>query len=225
MKAVKGGAEPTKTNIAIGNYVLSWDDSNCNEDWYEENRLDKCNTYINNITGGAKGELVITNGSKIKANNITGLNAIRFDGCGIEGSGQILTDGNITIKELHYENMADGILRVCGNLTTNVVYVTGENNAQIWKFADKTMKVNGVTLTQKDENGKSVKINESVIYSEEEASKVLVDTISTSGTVLPGSKIINGKYLDVNDWNISAMRTPHSGYVTGNDLYLGTPLN
>ena len=225
MKAVKGGAEPTTTNIAIGNYVLTWDDSNCNEEWYEENGLLKCNTYINNITGGAKGELVIINGSMIKANNITGLNAIRFGGCGIERSGQILTDGNITIKELHYQNMADGILRVCGNLTTNAVYVTGDNNAQIWRFADKTMKVNGVTLTEKDESGKTIKINESVIYSEGSTSKVVVDTISTSGTVLPGTKIINGKYLDANDWDLYAMRMLYSGYVTGNDLYLGTPEN
>lgn len=232
MKTVKGVAEPTTANFAIGNFVMSWENSNCNSEWYDNGGLWNCDaTYINNITGGAKGELVVTNGSKIKVNNITGLNAIRFEGYG-QGvptenidCGQILTDGNISIKELHYQNAAGGLLRVRGNLTTNAIYVTGENNAQILKFADRTMKVNGVTLTQKDESGKSIKINESVIYSEDNTSKLVVDTYATSGTVLPGSKIINGKYLELNDWDLRVFGTPYRGYVTGNDLYLGTQGN
>ncbi len=239
MKTVKGEAVPTTANFAVGNFFMVWANSACDEDLGEFVDLKDCVTCIGNITGGAKGELFIIGNSRLKAKDITGLNAIHFvnpvnpeEGTvpeNDEDCGQILTDGNVTIKELYYNPMSGGIIRVRGNLTMNVACVYGECNAQIWRFDDKTMKVNGVTLTEKDEDGKTIKNNESVIYiSEGNSRNIQVKTVATKAlTVAPGTKIITGKYLDANDWDLYSFDTFNetnykcNGYMSGNDIYMG----
>ncbi len=235
MKTVKGEAVPTTANFAVGNFRMVWANSACDEDFGEFGDLKDCVTCIGNITGGAKGELFIIGNSRLKAKDITGLNAIRFVSVSDEvpvadeDCGQILTDGNVTIKELYYMPMSGGILRVRGNLTLNAAYVYGECSAQIWRFDDKAMKVNGVTLTEKDENGKTIKINESVIYiSEGNSRNIQVKTVATkASTVAPGTKIITGKYLDANDWDLYSFDTSNgtnyerNSYMSGNDIYMG----
>ena len=231
MKTVKGEVVPTTANFAIGNFFMVWNQSNCDEALGGFGDLKDCITCIGNITGSAKGALYVKGNSRLRVNNITGLGAIRFvsaDGVmpvSDEDCGQILTDGNVTIKELHYMPMSGGILRVRGNLTMDTahVYAEGEANAQIWRFDDKVMKVNGVTQT---ENG--IKKNESVIG---DSCKIQVKTVATkASTVAPGTKIITGKYLDKNDWNLwsfdtslNAVENPYrcDSYMSGNDIYMG----
>ena len=234
MKAVKGGAVPTKVNFAIGNFLMVWNNSSCDEWLNGFEDLSECRTCIGNITGKGNGSLHIVGNSRLKANNITGLNAIRFIGHGEEltlddnNCGQILTDGNVTIKELYYQNSAEGILRVRGSLTTNVIYVLGECNAQIWNFNNKPIKINGATLEGNDGS----KSNVSVVYVAEDIySNIKVKTVATDGaTVTPGTKIVTGKYLNAEDWelysfitadNMEPMTEPRSAYVIGNDLYIG----
>ena len=236
MKAVKGTAVPTIANVSIGNFVMAWKNSNCDTDMGMFENLETCSTGIGTITGGAKGELHIYGASRLKANQISGMNSIRFIGDGertpVKDSkcGQLLAEGNVTIKELHYQNMAGGILHVKGNLTTNVIYVTGENNAKIHRYENKTMKVNGITLTQKDQNGKTVKKNESVIYTEDSLFPIRVVTEATkSSSLLSGTKILSGNYLKASDWEILSYdktknknTISYKSYVIGNNLYAGT---
>lgn len=258
MKTVKGEAVPSTANFSIGNFAMAWINSYCDTNFEGFDDLSGCNTCIGNITGGAKGELMIGGTSKLKANNITGLNAIRFIGdekaesswyadedsetyeAYNENCGQILATGNVTIKELHYQDKAAGILRVQGNFTTNVIYVTGECNAQIWRSDDKQMKVNGVTsyTVIDDETEYTVKGNESVVYhgfkdgDDLENSKINVKTVAKNAEfVSPGTKILSGKYLNAEDWNLQSFDTsgtyegmysvPCKGYMNGDSLYIG----
>lgn len=264
VKLVKNELVPTEVNLAAGNFKLIWHWSNVLEGKDEEGNWIWSEDFgFANVTGSSKGELIIVEDSFLKANNISGFKAVRFVGNGEDyryyqvcddngnpltnedGSpkmeisyGQILTTGNVTIQQLHYENLSAGILRVRGNLTTNVIYVTGQNLADIWRSEDKVMKVNGVTSYEvKDEEGKvvTVKGNESVVYTEDSCYLLNVRTLPTkTSSVLPGTKILSGKYLNAEDWNLVSFTFDENGYmgnemslnsyVTGNDLFAGTEI-
>ncbi|MGN1216788.1 MAG: hypothetical protein ACI4TD_02315, partial [Phocaeicola sp.] len=216
LKVTKGIVEPTKANIAVGNFIMTWEHSSMeDEDW---------NTLINNITGSSKsGELKVMYDTWLFATNITGFKSVVFAGdINGPGNGGIVAEGNVTTKEIRYEENAAGILDTAGNLTTDYVTVEDGALANLNCYEGKTVKVNGTTLT---EGGN--KVNTSVA-----GTGTVKLLIFTESGLQPGSKLLSGKYLNADNWNIyvgtpegeNVKETAYRSYVNGTDLLLGTEI-
>lgn len=253
VKLVKNELVPAEVNLAAGNFKLTWHWSNVLEGIEEDGSWIMSDDYgFANVTGSSKGELILVDNSYLSANSISGFKAIRFEDCynGIEtymeeekevpSYGYIFSEGNVTIQELRYADETAGILETGGNLTTNVIYSTGYNNAIIIRMEDKTMKVNGVTSYEL-EDGTKVKENKSVVYLNPSVDRTLINVVTIptkSASVATGTKVLTGKYLSAADWNLTSLayayeveadevisyEWAHNAYVTGNDLFLGTKL-
>jgi len=196
-------------NVSVGNNTMAWRWSDvckaelCEEGlaWYHDGDFG-----FGNITGSNKsGTLIVCEDSVLKANNITGFKTIE-----LLGNSVIAADGNVTTKDLAYEG-ADGRLDVGGNITIDNINVNGNCHAEIVRASNKTMKVNG-----------------KVTVNCEEALKISVITNMIDGKdMVPGTKIMTGKYLNPEDWYIVSSVDEENQfvwipYMSGNDLCVGT---
>lgn len=231
MKAVKGGAEPTTTNIAVGNFKLTFAGADVGY-WNEDS---KPVSLLNNLTGGAKGELIIAPGSGIEAVNVTGLNKVVFKGNGSsktdasqsQGEKQIVeileVTGKINVKSILAKDYAVATLMNGQGLTANVIGQDKNSELTIHNPAEIPMRLNGGKLS---EVGSSTTETGSV-YSGS-GSPINLKMVSSSGTVLDGTKMITGKYLKKSDWKVDVLaaewdtETARNIYANGNDLYLGS---
>ena len=216
LKTVKNGAEVTKANITAGNFVLTWEHASMADE--------TGNSLVGNITGSSKsGELKVMYDTWLFATNITGFKSVVFAGdINGPGNGGIVAGGNVTTKEIRYEENAAGILDTAGNLTTDYVTVEDGAHANLNCYEGKNVKVNGTTLT---EGGN--KVNTSVA-----GSGTVKMLIFTESGLQPGSKLLSGKYLNADNWNIyvgtpdgeDVKETAYSSYVNGTDLLLGNEI-
>lgn len=247
VKLVKNELVPAEVNLAAGNFKLTWHWSDVLEGKDEEGNAIWTEEFgFANVTGSSKGELILLDNSYLSTNSISGFKTIRFEDCydGMESYrdengttgisfGHILSEGNVTVRELRYGNETAGALEARGNLTTNVIYSTGNNYARIIRMEDKTVKVNGVTSYELAD-GTKVKGNESVVFNDDYSTINVITIPTKNASVATGTKVLTGKYLSASDWQLTSVAYDssfdgyeisgyiHNAYVTGNDLFLGT---
>ena len=245
MKAVKGGAQPTITNISAGNFKLTFAGADVAD---RENMFDENGDYlslINNLTGGAKGELIINPYGGIKAVNVTGFNKVIFAGNGVSNTapdtdGQTKTiyeilevTGKMNVKTILAEKCAIAALSTGQGLTANIIGVkkldtvgdigeSQQTRLTIESPAAIPMKLNGGRLSEVGGEAK----NTGSVYNDT-GIPIELNVTTQSGAILDGTKIITGKYLSISDWKVSTLEkdsdtvTVRNIYQNGNDLYLG----
>lgn len=242
MKAVKGGAEPTTTNMAAGNFALTLKGvTHCG--YYKEGKKADTKEFVsalNSLTGGAKGELIIAPHSGVEAVNVTGFSRISFAGDGNEAVFDGITairevlevTGNLNVKTIVFEETKTPVnaqIIALKGLTTNVISVEGEKiQPVIYTPAGSLIRLNGgkSSLVKAGTNE-----NVSVYYPNGEAKKPQIDLrlIDTENQILDGTRIVIGKYLYKKNWEVSVVEevweengTSRNTYLNGNDLYLGS---
>lgn len=230
MKAIKGGAEPATTNIAAGNFKLTFAGADVGY-W---NREGEPVSMLNNLSGGARGELIIAPNGGITAVNVTGFNKIVFKGNGSsktdpsqsQGGKQIVeileATGKINVKSIFAENYAVATLMNGQGLTANTIGLTGNSEVEIYNSAAIPMKLNGARVD------KTYDISAPIcsVYrdSTTSATPIKLNLVSRTGTVLDGTRLISGKYLNPSHWKVSMAESgeERNTYLNGNDLYLGS---
>ena len=239
MKTVKGEAIPSALDIAIGNYTLTnryvsygYEESGDTPDsepiW---------NNILNNITGSAKGCLVISEDSYVEANNISGISVV-FMGNGEEvpynkdESGEITgiqmgciwVKENFNIKELKFADYAAGVVQVDGKFTADVVCTEGENVARIAAWDKNPLQIKGMT---KEVEGYKVSDSVFMLQKDGKVTEEIQFWIipSTEQATSSGTKALTGKYLSPDDWSVSTFvgedRIERELYLNGADLYVG----
>ncbi len=251
VKTVKNEAVSAKINLVVGNYKTSFK-------WATFAPIDGAEGFgLGNITGSAKGVVVFEDGFYLEADNVSGINALTFSGTqeqydhnhgndAPEGSEEYKLDpwdgvlrikNNLTVNNLRFEDLAQAKLYVGNTLTTNTVSLAEKCDAYILHYENKPIKVNGLTITQD-----GVKKNLSVIHDATDSeNKINVVTLSTGSKLAPtGTKVITGKYLNADDWQMRAAYESqqwseyvkakngathpqwmwYGKYMSGNDLYL-----
>ena len=230
MKVVSPGAKPTTMNLAVGNYTGTIKHAGFGYFAGEDN----FKQMLNNITGSAKGRLIIKEDTYLEANNITGL-TMEFTGNGkglhiyesTENTAFVRATGNVSIKRLEYKDSAAAILNVRGKLTTDGILLKGKNHVEI-----TIQDINPIQIKGTQEIVEGVKITDSVIAVKEGESiteEIILNLYSYTGQKIPsGTKVITGKYLNPNDWDVNSNWMGDSGknelYYRGADLYLGNTI-
>ena len=210
VKKVKNEAVASKANIAVGNYTLTVDNARCSDNGV---------TCIGNITGSSKsGKLVLMANNFWEANNITGLYAVEFIQNGDnKAESSITATGNLSVKDIIYSS--GGTVSVGGNLTTNTLHVKGNVMAKIEHDVDKTMKINGTTITNPDKS----KTTGSVFFENQNNKTITVYLKSSRGQEIPeGTQVIDGKYMSEKDWKFNIDGQEHKAYLRSNKLYVGS---
>ena len=233
MKAVKGVGVPTTMNIVVGNYTLTNDHGILG--YYEEGSFV---SGVNNVTGSAKGYVIIDMDSYLEAKSISGMN-LQFTGNG-EGlvykqpdnensgvkTGIIWSKGNLSVKEIIFSDYAGGHLKADGNLILDAITTNGKVYAEITICDTKPMQIKGMTKTIDNK-----KVTDSVFVQEEKGEVLDALILNVKSTtrqgVASGIKVITGKYLDKKDWNVRTVlgedvSASKSLYVNGTNLHLGS---
>ena len=176
--------------------------------------------------------------SYLEANSISGMNVqfvgngenILYKQDGNENSGvktgTIWAKGNLSAKQLMFSDYAGGHLKVNGNFALDAINTVGDVYAELTICSNKPMQIKGMAQTIGDN-----KVTDSVFLLEEDGEvleALILNVKSTTKQEIPsGTKVITGKYLEKEDWNVrtilgedvSAMK---SLYNNGSDLYLGS---
>lgn len=224
MKLNKTRVTETTANMAVGNYALTIKE-NVFGNW-------------NNVTGSAKGSLILKENSNFSANNITGINVV-FEGMSNDyyratdtnlPVASILTvNGNLTAKEIRYRDYAYGILKPNGKTVIDAVYVEGANKPVVEVTEGNVIQIKGVTRTLADKT----KVTGSVFFDDAEKlgaiDKIDFRILSKTDKDVPaGTKVITGKYLSPSHWNVKSFLDSEDEpgqsrvlYLNGADLYLG----
>ena len=233
MTAMKTGnaVQPTTMNLAVGNYNATiHDNARFGYTNRQENGERNFVHSLNNITGSAKGSLIIRENVTLEANNITGL-SLQYVGKGEDykkdNEDNILTafvgvTGNAALKKLVFSDHAAVEFYVQGKLTADAIYLNGENQVQIHTRDINPIQINGVV----DENKKSDSV---FVTGDGNNSKINLYVLSYYGLQIPmGTKVIGGKYLDPSDWNVTTQwkhdEAKYKLYLDGTNLCLGAKL-
>lgn len=213
-----------KINLAVGNYQATLENAyffavDDGSDWPQ--------MPINNVTGSAKGELILVGGTWLEVRgNVTGLNRIVLtqksqhedkNGESVTDFGGMWINGNTTVKEIRFEDAA-AQMGCMGSLTANMIYVSAESEAQIVHPDATPIKLNGAA-SYVDGEGNTIKENVSVVIEEapegsdegadpnEGADPVdpnclILYMIPSKADVKTGTKVVTGKYLDNTQWTL-----------------------
>lgn len=183
-----------RCNYAIGNWTLEMRNSKF---------------YANNITGSAKsGKLILRDYNRlINAESIKGLHSIILDNASIHSA------GDVNLNSIVCEGSENCKLSCDGNVVLNSINSDNQRFA-IEISSDKSMKINGIQVTDSNGNKKYVSSTGSQLPK--------LKVIKGNKKLTPGTLLISGKYLSgLEGMKINVNETAYDCYVRGDGLYLG----